>query len=89
MTVDHARDSRGRFTGGTAPGPGRPPGPERYRTLTGSVISPAAWRDVLARLLEQAQSGDVEAAKFLARELRAARLLPHHPREWNPLEHLL
>jgi hypothetical protein len=65
------RDRRGRFLKGNPGGPGRPPRPteETYLCEMLDACPPAAWRQICARAVQDAQSGNAKAREWLGRHL--------------------
>ncbi len=62
------RDERGRFVKGGPGGPGRPKREreiEYYRIME-SAVSPADWRAICQKAVEQAKRGDPVARKWLS-----------------------
>jgi len=65
------RDERGRFAKGNKGGPGRPRRQTEveYLRVTMSACTPEAWREIVARAVEDAKGGDAKARAFLAKYL--------------------
>jgi hypothetical protein len=65
----YKRQKNGRFAEGNCGGPGRPPRKtERdYLLVFESTVTPERWQKVLAKILENAESGNLRAAEFLAK----------------------
>ena len=63
----NGRDAGGRFAKGNPGGPGNPLAAKvgRLREAAFDAVSEADMRAVLAKLVEQAKAGDIQAAKVL------------------------
>ena len=65
MTVQ--RDDKGRFLPGQNPNPGgRPKERKEYMDILRSTLTPAAWRAICKKAIEQAKDGDKAARKWVA-----------------------
>ena len=62
------RDDQGKFTKGYAGGPGRPKKEreEKYYEILVTACTPADWKAICKKAVEQAKKGDATARKFLA-----------------------
>jgi len=77
--MEQKRDENGRFVKGGGGGPGRPPraNNEQYYELMQSTCSPAEWRKIVKKAVEQAKRGNHPARKFLADYLLGPPLQRH------------
>ena len=63
------RDDKGRFPPGTSGNPnGRPKKDreEQYHAILLSVVTPASWKRICVKAVEQAEKGDRYAREFIA-----------------------
>ncbi len=67
----NTRDTSGQFAVGNRGGPGRPPRQTERAYLETTLASCPleAWRDIVARAVEDAKQGDAKARQFLADHL--------------------
>jgi len=69
--MSNERDENGRFAPGWKGGPGRPPRAVEadYLQAISDVCTPAAWRSIVERAVNDAKSGNWQARAWLAKYL--------------------
>lgn len=71
MSTRDGHDKQGRFTKENLGGPGRAPRPveRQYLAVLSDACTLGAWRDVVAKAVEDARAGDDKAREWLTRYL--------------------